>query len=266
MTISGNQFSNCCNFVNMKDNFSTRAAIYAKHRPTYPSSLFDYITKFVQHRKLVWDCGTGNGQSATELSKYFEKVFATDISSKQIEYAKKKNNITYALEPAEKTNLADNSVDLVTISQALHWFKFDEFYAEVKRVSTATGIIAAWTYSLLQVNEITDALIHKYHFETLGEYWDEERKYVDNGYHTIPFPFKQISSPGFHIEVNWGLEELEGYFNTWSALQKFVTANKYNPVPELMEKIKINWPVSEVKKIIFPIHLKLGHVHLRSTQ
>ena len=245
----------------MKDNFSTRAAIYAKHRPTYPSALFEYIMSFVQNKKLAWDCGTGNGQSAIELSRYFENVFATDISSKQIEHAKKGNNIIYTLEPAEKTNLADNSTDLVTVSQALHWFKFDEFYVEVKRVSTATGIIAAWTYSLLQVDEITDALIHKYHFETLEAYWDEERKYVDDGYQSIPFPFKQISSPAFQIEVNWGLEELEGYFNTWSALQKFIAANNYNPVPALIEKIKLNWPAAEVKKIIFPIHLKLGYVH-----
>ena len=143
----------------------------------------------------------------------------------------------------------------------MHWFKFDEFYKEVKRVSTPTGIIAAWTYNLLQVDEPADALIYKYHFETLEAYWDEERKYVDDGYQHIPFPFKQIPSPVFHIEVNWGLEELEGYFNTWSALQKFTEANKYSPVPALMKKIKLNWPASEVKRITFPIHLKLGHVH-----
>lgn len=245
----------------MKDNFSTQALTYAKHRPSYPTALFEYITSLVKHKKLAWDCGTGNGQSASELSKYFEHVFATDISAKQIEHAAKQDNITYALEPAEKTSLADSSTDLITISQALHWFKFDEFYQEVKRVSTPTGIIAAWTYSLLQVDEPTDAIIHKYHFETMGIYWDEERKYVDDRYEMIPFPFKQIETPAFHIEVNWGLDELEGYFNTWSALQKFIAANNYSPVPSLMDAIKQNWPASTVKKIIFPIHLKLGYVH-----
>jgi len=245
----------------MKDNFSTQAMAYAKHRPAYPPALFEFIFRFAAHKKLAWDCGTGNGQSAKELGKYFEQVFATDISSKQIEQAVKADNIIYAVEPAEKTSLADGSTDLITISQALHWFKFDEFYKEVKRVAAPKGLIAAWTYSLLQVDEPTDALIHQYHFETLGPYWDDERKYVDDGYQSIPFPFKQIPTPAFHIEVNWGLEELEGYFNTWSALQKFIAAKKYNPVPALMEQVKLNWPGSMVKKIIFPVHLKLAYVH-----
>lgn len=244
----------------MKDNFSLQASAYSKHRPSYPTALFGYLAASVTNKKLAWDCGTGNGQSANELSKYFEQVFATDISSKQIEHARKQNNITYAVEPAENTSLAAGTVDLVTISQALHWFDFDKFYTEVKRVAAPGAMIAAWTYSLLQIDEPTDQLIHDYHFITLDKYWDEERKYVDDGYDSIPFPFKQKETPSFQIEVNWSLEELEGYFNTWSALQKFITANNYNPVPALMEKIKVNWPEAEIKKIIFPIHLKLAQI------
>ena len=37
------------------------------------------------------------------------------------------------------------------------------------------------------------------------------------------------------------MKELEGYFNTWSALQNFITANGYNPVPALIAKIKPHW-------------------------
>jgi len=244
----------------MKDNFSIQAAAYAKHRPQYPLELFEYILSFVKSRELAWDCGTGNGQSAKVLSKYFKSVFATDISTKQIEHAVKEKNITYAVEPAEKTSLADSSTNLITVSQALHWFKFDEFYREAKRVAAPDAIIAAWTYSLLQVDEKTDKLIHQYHFETLDGYWDAERKYVDDGYQSIPFPFEQIGSPAFNIEVNWNLEELEGYFNTWSALQQFIKEKSYNPVPDLIKEIKLNWHASEYRKIIFPIHLKLGYV------
>ena len=198
----------------MKDNFSNQAAVYAKYRPRYPLALFEYIVSFVKDKKLAWDCGTGNGQTAKELSKYFESVYATDISSKQIEHAVKEKNIIYSIEPAEETGINDRTTDLVTVSQALHWFNFDKFYQEVKRVSKPEGLIAVWTYSLLQIDPVTDALIHTYHFETLETYWDVERKYVDDGYRTIPFPFKQISTPEFFIEVNWDLQDLEGYFNT----------------------------------------------------
>jgi len=244
----------------MKDNFSTQADVYAKYRPQYPDVLFEYIMSFVKNNNLAWDCGTGNGQTAKVLSKYFDKVYATDISSKQIEHAAKKSNIHYTVEPAEKTTIENNRVDLVTVSQALHWFNFEKFYAEVKRVSKPTALIAVWTYSLLQTDPVTDKLIHNYHFKTLEKYWDEERKYVDDEYKTIPFPFKKIETPEFFIEVNWNTEHLEGYFNTWSALQKFIKTNNHNPVPELMKEIKLNWPTSEYRKIIFPVHLKIGYV------
>jgi len=244
----------------MKDNFSTHAGLYARYRPQYPAALFEYIISFVKDKKLAWDCGTGNGQTAGELSKYFEKVYATDISNKQIEHAVKEKNILYAVEPAERTAIEDNSVDLITISQALHWFDLDQFYPEVKRVSKPGAIIAAWTYSLLQTDPITDALIYRHHYETLENYWDAERKHVDDGYKNLSFPFKQIESPEFFIEVHWNLQELEGYFNTWSALQKFIAQNNYNPVTNLVEEIKQHWPLLETRKILFPIHLKLGYV------
>ena len=244
----------------MKDNFSTQADVYAKYRPQYPDALFEYIMSFVKEKNLAWDCGTGNGQTAKKLSKYFDKVYATDISSKQIEHAAKKSNINYVVEPAEKTSLKNNTVDLVTVSQALHWFNFEKFYAEVKRVAKPTAVIAVWTYSLLQTDPVTGKLIHDYHFKTLEKYWDEERKYVDDGYKTIPFPFEKIDAPEFFIELNWNTEDLEGYFNTWSALQKFIKVNNYNPVPDLMKEIKLNWLATEYRKIIFPIHLKLGYV------
>ena len=245
----------------MKDNFSIQSETYAKYRPVYPKELFDCITSFSPSKKLVWDCGTGNGQSAAELCKYFDKVYATDISKKQIDNAVQANNITYALEPAEQTFLENNSVDLITVSQALHWFDFDKFYKEAKRVSKQEGIIAAWTYNLLQIDPITDKIIHHYHFDTLGSYWDKERTHVNDSYANIPFPFKLIATPAFSIKVNWNLEDLEGYLNTWSALQKFISINNFNPVEGLIEEIKQNWPVDEIRPIQFPLTLKIGHIN-----
>jgi len=245
----------------MKDNFSKQAEAYAKYRPQYPSALFEHIISFVKEKKLAWDCGTGNGQTAKELARYFEQVYATDISSKQIEHAVKAHNIIYKTEPAEKTALEENSTDLITVSQALHWFDFDKFYNEVRRVSKPGGLIAVWTYSLLRIDDITNNLVDQYHFEKMKDYWDKERHYVDDFYKTIPFPFEEIDTAAFAIELNWDLQDLEGYLNTWSALQKFIATNNYNPVAELIERIKQHWPDSEMRKIIFPIHLKLAYVN-----
>ncbi len=242
----------------MKDNFSSQANVYAQYRPGYPRELFEYILGFVKEKDLAWDCGTGNGQSALELSNYFKKVFATDISQKQLDNAVAKENILYALEPAEKTSLADRSVDLITVAQAIHWFRFDAFYAEVKRVAKPGAVIAVWTYSLLKISDEIDTIINEYHFSTLENYWDPERKYVDDGYASISFPFTEVRTPAFNIELNWSLNELEGYLNTWSALQKFITANSYSPVKDIIEKIRPYWGDGEKRKMIFPVYLRLG--------
>lgn len=245
----------------MKDYFSKYADKYSRYRPSYPQELFEYIISLVHEKELAWDCGTGNGQTAKELSKYFKKVIASDISNKQLHNAATANNIVYVQESAERSGLAKNSVDIITISQALHWFDLYKFYDEVKRVGKKKSIIAAWTYSLLQIDPVTDHLLRNYYFETLKNYWHAERKHVDDGYANIFFPFKIIPSPSFSIVLNWGRDHLAGYLNTWSATQKFIEVNNFNPVNELMQKINKNWLAGQFRSVNFPVHLKAGHVH-----
>lgn len=247
--------------LQMKDNFSKRADIYARHRPAYPPELFDFILGYVVKKETAWDCGTGNGQAAKELCRYFKKVLATDISEKQIANAHKAENIFYSVQRAEKTDFADNSVDLITVATAFHWFDFENFFAEVKRVGTANSLLAVWAYSLLRISSDVDKLVDQYYSQTLKGYWDEERKYVDENYTTIPFPFEEIKAPLFQIEVNWSVEDLEGYLDTWSSLQKFIAENNYNPVEGLVKKIRPVWGPEEKRKIIFPVFLRLGKIH-----
>jgi ubiquinone/menaquinone biosynthesis C-methylase UbiE len=243
----------------MKDNFSKQADIYAKYRPVYPQELFDFILKHTDKKQNAWDCATGNGQTAKVLAGYFEKVFATDISQKQIDNAQQISNIHYSVQPAEKTDFANNTFDLITVSQALHWFTVANFYKEVKRVAKPGCIFAAWSYSLLYISSEIDKLIRDFYSDILGEYWDAERKYVDEEYKTIPFPFKEIAVPQVTMEYRWTTEELEGYFNTWSALQKFIATNNYNPVVDLIKQIqKVN--KNENLKIVFPLHIRMGRI------
>src|SRR5882672_948119 len=118
----------------MKDLFSAQAKQYAAFRPTYPEALYDFIFQHVHGNENAWDCATGNGQVAQRLARQFKKVYATDISQKQLDQASPANNIHYAVSPAESTPFPDHQFDLITVGQALHWFDLDKFYAEVKRV------------------------------------------------------------------------------------------------------------------------------------
>lgn len=126
-----------------KDLFSKQSKEYAASRPFYLRALFDFIAGLVQKRELAWDCATGNGQAAAFLGEFFDRVIASNASVSQVENARAGKNVHFTLFPAERADINDNSVDLTTVAQALHWFRFDEFYREVRRVSRKAGVIAA---------------------------------------------------------------------------------------------------------------------------
>lgn len=243
----------------MKDNFSAQAGEYAKYRPAYPADLFAFILQHIEEKNTAWDCATGNGQTANELARWFKKVMATDISEKQLANATRLPNVFYSVQPAEQTDFEENSFDLVTVSQALHWFNFDLFYKELHRVTRPGGWFAAWMYGLLTISPVIDELKRYFHDVTLGEYWDPERKFVNENYSTIPFPVQEIQCPAFSMSYEWSLAELKGYLSTWSAVQKFITANGYSPVDEVMNSIKKHWNGKKMK-VAFPIYLRMGQV------
>lgn len=246
----------------VKDIFSTQSSSYKKYRPTYPSILYDDFLAHVDKKNECWDCGTGNGQVAVELSKHFNQVQASDISERQIKNATKKENITYSITRAEKTHFADNQFDLVAVGQAAHWFDFDAFNQEVKRVTKPGGVIAIWGYGLLKINAEVDSLIDRFYTEIIGPYWDKERRHIDNSYQSIKFDFEEVPySKQRTIDVNWGLAQLQGYFNSWSCVQHYKKQNNgKNPVDELIEKISICWKSGIKKDVKFPIFMRLGRI------
>jgi ubiquinone/menaquinone biosynthesis C-methylase UbiE len=242
----------------MKDNFSTQASQYAKFRPTYPQSLYDFISANTTDTELAWDCATGNGQVAVELAKTFDKVIATDISAKQLANAVQKENIEYQVGSAESTSFPDQSLDLITVGQALHWFKFDEFFAEVKRILKPQGLFVAIGYGLMKIDAQLDPVIFHLYKGILGSYWDEERKHVDEAYQTISFPFHQIQAPNLAIETKWNFDQLMGYLETWSSLQHYIKANGENPLALIKDDLKKAWGADEIKAIKFPLIIKAG--------
>src|SRR4051812_35996958 len=100
--------------MQFKDNFSKQSNIYVKYRPHYPVELYNFLFSLTQEHKSVWDCGTGNGQAATGLADFYEHVIATDPSEEQIKRAFPNKKINYLVEPAEKTSILSDSIDLIT--------------------------------------------------------------------------------------------------------------------------------------------------------
>ncbi len=247
--------------MTFKDHFSIQAADYAKYRPYYPPALFEYLASIAPAKKIAWDCGTGSGQAALGLAPHFELVIATDPSEKQIRNAVLHEKIKYVVAPAEETDIAPQSVDLIMVAQALHWFDHEKFYAEVRRVSQPRGIIAVSMYNLLYSEPKITAIVNEFYFDIVGPYWPPERKHIESEYRTIPFPFAEIKPPPFSLETQWNLGELLGYLNTWSATQRFISQNGFNPLEKSVDRLASVWGDPESKKRIeWPLHLRVGKV------
>lgn len=242
------------------NEFSKQAAQYAQFRPSYPDELFQYLATVSPSRELAFDVGTGNGQCAISLSSLFKQVVASDLSAEQILYATPRNNIRYFSAPAEKSGLADQSVDLITVATALHWFNLEAFYQEVRRILKPGGVISAWAYDwhICEKLRISEILIEVGQ-RTLRSYWSEPPKLIWSGYRTIDFPFAEMSPPPFELKVDWNLYEFIGYIGTWSAAQKFIDDQGHHPIKDYFEELLAIWQMPE-KKLHFKskLHLRVG--------
>lgn len=242
-----------------KDHFSGHSVDYARFRPDYPQTLFQYLSGLAPANNVAWDCATGNGQAAYSLARYFEQVIATDASRQQIENARPHPAIQYRVEPAEHTSITDNSVDLITVAQALHWFEFDAFFSECNRVLKPEGILAVIAYSFLNIQTDIDALLNEFYHRVIGPYWPAERRYIDEGYASVPFPFEVIHPPAFEMSREWSLDELGGYLRTWSATQHYIQDRGTDPVVQVLEELQSLWgPRQQTKTVRWPLTLKIG--------
>ena len=244
--------------MEFKDHFTKQAESYAKFRPDYPEELFKYLSEISPSNELAWDCATGNGQAANGLAKYFNKVIASDASEKQIMNAIKNEKVVYKVFPAEKTEIDSSTVDLITVAQALHWFNFEKFYREAKRVLRKNGIITAWMYNLVEVSSEVDFIIKKFDGEILKNYWPPERQLFYEEYKTIPFPFERIEAPEFKMSAYWSLGHLFGFLSTWSAVQKFKDEEGSDPLNFIEKDLKKAWGNEKFRNVFWTLIIKIG--------
>ncbi len=242
-----------------KDYFSDHAAGYASYRPHYPAEIFSWLAQQCEQQRNAWDCATGSGQAAAVLSEYFQRVIATDASHSQLIQARPQDNIHYVCASAEQVPLKENSLNLITVAQAAHWFDRSRFYHEVDRLLVSNGVLALWCYGLFQITPEVDALILDYYQHTVGTFWPPQRRHIEQAYETIDFPYSEMGSPGFNMQLKWNLSQVMGYLATWSATRLFIKATGRDPLPTLEQLLTAAWgDPGHTRTIHWPLHLKVG--------
>jgi ubiquinone/menaquinone biosynthesis C-methylase UbiE len=245
-----------------KDHFSRQSNHYAAHRPGYPAELYDWLARQARGHERVWDCATGSGQAAIGLVNHFTNVVASDASAAQIRNRLAHERIDYLVALAEAAPLANRTCDLVSVAQAVHWFDFERFYPEVRRVLRPGGVIAVWTYTTFTLTPAVDAVVSEFYEHVVGAYWPPERRLVEEAYRTLPFPFAEIPAPGFRYECAWTLEQVMGYLASWSAVQRYKQAEGSDPLTPLRPALERAWPgpPGEACKMVWPIYARAGRV------
>jgi SAM-dependent methyltransferase len=243
-----------------KDHFSERAAGYAASRPRYTRELSKWLASIAMRRRLAWDAACGSGQLSTLLGDEFDKVFATDASSAQIAQAAPHPRVEYRAEPAERSSLADGSVDLITVAQAVHWVSLEAFYREVRRVARPGAALALVAYHIAVIDSSVDAVIDEFYSGDLDGYWPPERKHIETEYRDLPFPFERIAAPArMHLSLSWTAEEMLGYIRTWSAVHALEKANGPSLTEHFAGRLRDVWG-PKPREVRWPLVTLAGRV------
>jgi SAM-dependent methyltransferase len=246
--------------TDFKDHFSGRSQVYAASRPTYPPELGAYLAANSPSRGLALDCGCGNGQLSVLLADHFDHVVATDASAQQIAAANPHPRITYRTAAAEASGLEPATADLIVAAQAAHWFDIEAFYAEARRVAKPGALLALVAYGVLHVDGEAEAPVQEFYWRTVGPYWPAERRHVEEGYRTLPFPVPELPQPDLAIERQWTREQFLAYVDTWSSVKEAEKAVGRGPVDAFAEVLKPVWPDGEQLTVRWPITVRAGHL------
>jgi SAM-dependent methyltransferase len=137
--------------------------------------------------------------NALQVSEHYKQVIATDISEEQLKHAIQHPQVQYFHSPSsmsddELVNLigGENSVDLVVVATAVHWFDLEKFYPVVNRVlKKPGGVVAVWSYNIIQVSPDMDPLLRKF-YEGTFPFQNPKAMYAFECYKTLPFPFESV--------------------------------------------------------------------------
>ncbi|HYW50863.1 MAG TPA: class I SAM-dependent methyltransferase [Gemmatimonadaceae bacterium] len=240
------------------DHFSPVAAAYAASRPRYPGELFDWLASLTHRHALAWDAGCGSGQASVALAAHYDQVIATDASAAQLANAERRPNVTYRIAAESDELIAEGSVDLVTVAQAVHWFDRTRFWREVQRALAPGGVLAVWAYGLARISPAIDAMVLPWYRDLLGPYWPPERDHVESQYRDIGFPYATLAAPAFAMTAQWDRRQFTDYLRTWSAVKEYRRLQRADALESLMPQLEAVWPGDDVRRVEWPLTILAG--------
>jgi SAM-dependent methyltransferase len=195
--------------------------------------------------------------AALGLARHFAHVEATDASAQQVAHAAPAPNVSYSVQPAEATNFAAGSFDAVCVAQALHWFDFDRFNAEVQRVLRPGGILLVTGYGWSKVSPEFDHALQRAVIEPIAPFWPAQNQILIDGYRDVPFPYERLAFPEMAIEVTWTLAQFIDYMATWTATRRMLEVDTEFLV-RAAALLRGPWGGAEARVVTMPLGVLCG--------
>jgi SAM-dependent methyltransferase len=194
------------------------------------------------------------------LAQRFARVIATDPSEEMIAHAIPHPRVEYRVARYD-TGIANNTVDLVTVAQALHWLDLKLFLCEARRVVVAGGVLAAWCYSTCRIDTKLDEVVDHFYRVTLGSFWPPERKHTEDGYRSIALPIDEMPVPPFELVEEWTMWQFLAYVRTWSGVARCLSVRGEQPVKAFEEALRFKWGNPALRRRIrWPMHFRVGQL------
>jgi SAM-dependent methyltransferase len=245
-----------------KERFSNRAENYVKYRPHYPIEILDFLKKEIccQKEDVISDIGSGTGILSELFLKNGNVVFGVEPNKKMREagkeYLKNYENFKSNDGSAENTGLANESIDMIVVGQAFHWFDVLKCKTEFQRIlKNKKNVLLIWNERILDDSGFMsdyESIIQK----CIKDYGEVTHRRVDENKIKLFFSTDQLNLKCFHNSQKLDFDGLMGrtlsasytptedssYFNMFREdLKNIFSKFQKGGIVEMIYKTKLYW-------------------------
>jgi SAM-dependent methyltransferase len=202
--------------------FGYRAAArrYTRGRPYFHPKVIARVGDFLKLPGPVGaalDVGCGSGLSALALAEIARGVVGVDASAEMVALAPPDARVSYAVAQAEVLPFGDGTFELLTASQAFHWFDRGRFLREARRVLRPGAHLVVYDHYFAARMEENERFRAWFRGQYLGKYPSPKRgEIVFSESESEEYGFRLLGCEHYDDALEFTPESLIDYLTTHS--------------------------------------------------